>query len=116
MAGLKGNNLLVSSSIQYVINVCLTVPALIWVDRWGRRRTLLLGAIGMMTFMYANGALMAVHGKPAPPGGINHITAESWEISGPPSKAVIACTYLFVASYAISWYVHNHLPRIVKKY
>lgn len=39
MANLSGNNLLVSSSIQYVINVLLTVPALIFVDRWGRRPT-----------------------------------------------------------------------------
>ena len=39
MAGLTGNNLLVSSSIQYVINVLLTVPALLYIDRWGRRPT-----------------------------------------------------------------------------
>ena len=44
MAGLTGNNLLVSSSIQYVINVVMTVPALLFVDRWGRRPTLLVGA------------------------------------------------------------------------
>ncbi len=33
MAGLTGNNLLVSSSIQYVINVVMTIPALLFVDR-----------------------------------------------------------------------------------
>ncbi|KAL2221957.1 general substrate transporter [Thermoascus aurantiacus ATCC 26904] len=103
MAGLKGNNLLVSSSIQYVINVFCTVPALLWVDRWGRRPTLILGAIGMLTFMYANGAMLAVYGQPAPPGGVNHIKAVSWQISGAPSRGVIACTYLFVASFAVSW-------------
>lgn len=103
MAGLTGNNLLVSSSIQYVINVCLTVPALLWGDRWGRRPTLLVGAVLMMTWMYANAGLMASYGHPAPPGGIDGQPAESWEISGPPSKAVIACTYLFVASYAPTW-------------
>ncbi|KAI9930496.1 hypothetical protein MW887_011250 [Aspergillus wentii] len=103
MAGLNGSNLLVSSSIQYVINVCMTVPALIWADRWGRRPTLMLGAVGMLTFMYANAGLMASYGSPAPPGGLHGVEAQSWEITGPPSKAVIACTYLFVASYAISW-------------
>jgi hypothetical protein len=37
MAGLSGNNLLVSSSIQYVINVVMTIPGLLLVDRVGRR-------------------------------------------------------------------------------
>ncbi|EFR04701.1 high-affinity glucose transporter [Nannizzia gypsea CBS 118893] len=72
MAGLTGNTLLVSSSIQYVINVAMTVPALLWIDRWGRR-------------------------------GLNGVEAESWEITGAPSKAVIACSYLFVASFAPTW-------------
>ncbi|KAE8133540.1 general substrate transporter [Aspergillus pseudotamarii] len=103
MAGLNGNNLLVSSSIQYVINVFMTIPAILWLDRWGRRPTLLIGAALMATWMYANAGLMAAHGHAAPPGGLNGTPAESWEITGPPSKAVIACTYLFVASYAITW-------------
>jgi hypothetical protein len=51
MAGLSGNNLLVSSSIQYVINVVMTVPALLFVDRWGRRPTLLVGATLMATWL-----------------------------------------------------------------
>jgi hypothetical protein len=51
MAGLSGNNLLVSSSIQYVINVAMTVPALLYVDRWGRRPTLLIGALLMATWL-----------------------------------------------------------------
>jgi MFS family permease len=103
MAGLSGNNLLVSSSIQYVINVGMTVPAILWVDRWGRRPTLILGALFMLIFLFANGGLMATYGQPAPAGGVHGIEAESWEISGSASKGVIACTYLFVASFAISW-------------
>jgi hypothetical protein len=51
MAGLTGNNLLVSSSIQYVINVVMTVPALLYVDRWGRRPTLLVGATFMAIWL-----------------------------------------------------------------
>src|SRR5579871_6628405 len=58
MAGLSGNNLLVSSSIQYVINVAMTVPALLWVDRWGRRPTLLIGAALMATWLFANAGIL----------------------------------------------------------
>lgn len=103
MAGLSGNNLLVSSSIQYVINVVLTVPALLFVDRWGRRPTLLLGALGMMTWMFANGGLLKSYGHYAGPKGVGNTPEASWSVSGPPSKAVIACSYLFVASYAPTW-------------
>jgi len=103
MAGLSGNANLVSSSIQYVINVVMTVPALLFIDKWGRRPTLLVGAALMMGLLFANAGLFATYGSPAPPGGLNNTPEESYQISGAPSKAVIACTYLFVASYAPTW-------------
>jgi sugar porter (SP) family MFS transporter len=103
MAGLSGNINLVASSIQYVINVFMTIFALIYIDRWGRRGPLVIGAVLMATWMYANAGLMASYGEPAPPGGIDHIAEQSWKISGAPANAVIACTYLFVASYAPTW-------------
>jgi MFS family permease len=103
MAGLKGNNLLVSSSIQYVINVFMTIPALIWVDRWGRRPTMLIGAALMGTWLFANAGILATYGSPAPAGGVQGIPEASWQVTGAASKAVIACSYLFVASFAPTW-------------
>ncbi|KAL1800099.1 hypothetical protein ACET3X_000441 [Alternaria dauci] len=103
MAGLSGNTNLIASSVQYVINVLMTVPALLFMDRWGRRPMFVLGALLMMTWMFANAGLMASYGKAAPPGGVGNIAEQSWEIGGAPAKAVIACTYLFVASYAPTW-------------
>jgi MFS family permease len=102
MAGYKGNADLLASSIQYIINVIMTLPALIWIDRWGRRPTMLVGAALMMTFMFANGGIMATHGVIVP-GGIDGVAAESMSLSGAPAKGLIACTYLFVASYAPTW-------------
>ncbi|KAL9008021.1 MAG: hypothetical protein Q9173_006811 [Seirophora scorigena] len=103
MAGIRGNANLVASSIQYVINVAMTVPALLFIDRWGRRPTLLVGALLMMTFLFANAGILASYGTYAGPSGVANTPAASWEVSGPPSKAVIACSYLFVASYAPTW-------------
>ena len=102
MAGLKGNNLLVSSSIQYIINVSMTVPALLWVDRWGRRPTLLVGAALMGTFLFIDGAIFEARGV-YQPNGINGIKVASIKVTGASSKAIIACSYLFVASFAVSW-------------
>jgi len=103
MANLKGNNVLLSSSIQYVINVIMTIPALIWLDRWGRRLPLLVGAALMMTFLFIDAGVMATYGHAAPAGGLNGVAAESWIITGKPSKVIIACSYLFVASFAPTW-------------
>lgn len=46
---------------------------------------------------------MATYGHPAPAGGLNGIAAESWLITGAPSKVIIAASYLFVASFAPTW-------------
>ena len=102
MAGYSGNANLLASSIQYVINVVMTIPALIWVDRWGRRPTLLVGAVFMAIWMYANAGIMATYGTVVP-GGIDGVAEESMSLSGAPAKALIASTYLFVASFAPTW-------------
>ncbi|GAB1208240.1 hypothetical protein APSETT445_006981 [Aspergillus pseudonomiae] len=102
MAGYSGDSNLLASSIQYIINVLMTLPALVWLDRWGRRPTLLVGAVLMATFMYANGAIMAVHGEVVP-GGIDGVAQQSMRLHGSAAKGLIACTYLFVASYAPTW-------------
>ncbi|KAI7595491.1 putative MFS glucose transporter, partial [Hortaea werneckii] len=93
---------LLASSIQYIINVVMTVPALLFMDRWGRRPTLLIGAFLMMTFMFANAGMMGATGEVVP-NGIDNVKAQSMRVSGAPAKGLIACTYLFVASYAPTW-------------
>ena len=103
MAGKTEDALLLSSSIQYIINVFMTVPALIYVDRWGRRPTLLVGGLLMATWMFANAGILSINGEPAPPGGFQGTAEASYVVSGPASNALIACTYLFVASYAPTW-------------
>lgn len=99
MAGYSGDSNLLASSIQYIINVFMTIPALLWMDRWGRRNTILVGAALMAALMYANAGIMAVHGVVVP-GGINGVPEESMKLSGGAAKGLIACTYLFVASFA----------------
>lgn len=62
MAGYSGDANLIASSIQYIINVIMRIPALIWIDRWGRRPTLLIDAAFMLTWMFANAGIMATYG------------------------------------------------------
>lgn len=102
MAGYEGDANLLASSIQYIINVVMTIPALIYLDRWGRRPTMLIGAGLMMIWMFTNAGILATYGEVIP-GGVNNIAAASMQVTGAPAKALIASTYLFVASYAPTW-------------
>lgn len=102
MAGYSGNSNLLASSIQYIINVVMTIPALIWLDRWGRRYPMIIGAFFMSVFMFCNAGIMGGTGEVVP-GGVEGIAVESMRVSGAPAQALIACTYLFVASYAPTW-------------
>jgi hypothetical protein len=101
MAGL-GSDVLLPSGIQFIINVGMTVPALLWMDRWGRRPTLLVGAFFMCLWLSINAGLFATYSRPPFPGEFTS-PSESMSISGAPAKAIIASTYLFVASFAPTW-------------
>ena len=92
---------LLTASIQYIINVVMTVPAIIWMDRWGRRPTLLLGSAGMMTWLFISGAIQGAYGEPNPVKG-EEVT---WILvnKSAQAKAVVACSYLFVATFAMTW-------------
>ncbi|KAK9480890.1 general substrate transporter [Lipomyces japonicus] len=102
MAGYQGNAGLVSSSIQYVINVVMTVPALLFIDSWGRRPLLIYCAIIMAVWLFAVSGLMASYGHWVPE--VNGNTNIRWIVpDNKAAKAVIACNYLFVATFATSW-------------
>lgn len=103
MAGLSGSSNLVASSISSVINVVMTIPALLFMDRIGRRPLLIGGSISLTIWWSIGAGLMGAYGTLAPPGGLDHIPEESWLITGAPAKVVIACSYLIVASFAPTW-------------
>ena len=94
-------NPLLTASIQYVILVLMTVPAIIWMDKWGRRPTLLLGSLGMMAWLLISGSIQGAFGQRQ----INPTSAVTWVMVNKETqaRAVVSCSYLFVATYAISW-------------
>jgi MFS family permease len=86
---------LVTASIQYVINVALTLPAIIYLDQFGRRPSLLIGSFMMMLWLFISGALQATYGEPNT--DATRTTANS-DITW-----IVACSYLFVATFATTW-------------
>ncbi|KAI1077199.1 MFS sugar transporter-like protein [Whalleya microplaca] len=91
-----------TASIQYVINVVLTLPCILFLDKFGRRPALILGAFFMMVFFFISGSLQAVYGMPNDGRGSSDIT---WIVPDNKlaSAAIVAMSYLFVATYSTSW-------------
>ncbi len=102
MKGAGIGNELLTASIQYIINVAMTLPAILYLDKFGRRPALLIGSFLMMTWLFTVGALQASYGEPNPDKSDKNI---SWVIKGHSSvsKATVACSYLFVATFATTW-------------
>ncbi|KAA8916654.1 hypothetical protein TRICI_001180 [Trichomonascus ciferrii] len=103
MAGLSGEVNLIASSVQYIIMLVFTFPAMFYVDKIGRRPLLLGGSVGMGAFVFAVGGLLATYGEPVDQVGDNpniHITLEG---QFGPSRGVLVCSYLFTMVYALSW-------------
>ena len=104
MAGYTGNTMLVSSSIQYVLNVVMTIPALFMMDFVGRRPVLIIGAIMMMAFQFAVGGLLGSYGVHTDSvGGNDTVRILIPDEHKDAARGVIACCYLFVCSFACSW-------------
>ena len=129
MEGAQIASPLATASIQYVINVVLTLPAIFFLDKWGRRPSLILGSFGMMTWLFISGKTLQPQGSLAPccpsltmdpvsgalqqyygqPNTEETRTPQNSDISWivrdnrPVSSAIVSCSYLFVATFATTW-------------
>ncbi|KAK9351100.1 general substrate transporter [Lipomyces doorenjongii] len=94
-------NLMLASSIQYIINMVMTIPSILWTDKWGRRPALLIGAIVMSFWLFLTGGLLMHYGEPNPV--LNQ--PYTWIVVGHPAatRAILASAYLAVATFALSW-------------
>ncbi|KAK9489135.1 general substrate transporter [Lipomyces doorenjongii] len=89
------------SSIQYVIAMVMTIPSILWTDHSGRWPALLIGSISMSIWLFVIGGLLMRYGEP------NSISNQpyTWLVMNHPaaSHAILACIYLVVASFNVSW-------------
>ncbi|KAG6818460.1 hypothetical protein H0H93_004798, partial [Arthromyces matolae] len=97
LTGTRGN--LIADSVQYVLNVALTVPAIIYIDKWGRRPMLLAGTLLMGFWLSLVGGLQARFGHW---GNVDGDRIWVVENNDPATKAIIVCSYFFVCSFAIT--------------
>lgn len=98
------HQILLISSIQYILNVLLTLPAILFIDKWGRRPSLLYGALSMMILLLLVAALSGAYGVPNPRTD-PALDAVSWLVvdNTHVTRAIVACSYLFVCTFAVTW-------------
>ncbi|GAP90668.1 putative general substrate transporter [Rosellinia necatrix] len=86
-----------ASGVSGIVMLVSTIPAQIWIDRWGRRRPLIYGGAAMSACLIIIGSLYAKFGER----GATEITLRSTTAQW----FVIVLTYIFVANFSWSWAV-----------
>ncbi|BGP41793.1 hypothetical protein JCM10449v2_005784 [Rhodotorula kratochvilovae] len=102
-AGLTGRrNNLIASGVQYVLHAFATIPAVVWADKWGRRRMAIYGMLFMSTCLFSVGGIMASFGQPL---STSSSATVQWSIVGHTNarNAVIVLSYLFVCAFSFSY-------------
>ncbi|KAF4174119.1 hypothetical protein CNMCM8927_003176 [Aspergillus lentulus] len=86
-----------SSGVTGIVMLVCTIPAQIWIDRWGRRMPLVIGGLVMAICFIVTGSLYARYGHTTADSVILASTAAQW--------VVIVLIYVFVANFSWSWAV-----------
>jgi MFS family permease len=91
------NGAFLASGGSGIVLVVATVPAQIWVDKWGRKPPMVLGGAGMATCFIIIGSLFAAYG---------HKEGDQVILTtGPAKYAVVVLIYLFIALFSVTWAV-----------
>ncbi|RYC80013.1 hypothetical protein BFJ63_vAg17103 [Fusarium oxysporum f. sp. narcissi] len=86
-----------ASGVIGIVMLVSTIPAQIWIDRWGRKRPLIYGGIAMSVCFISIGSLYARFGLRDGNEVKLQSTAAQW--------VVIVLAYVFVANFSWSWAV-----------
>ncbi|KAF2257849.1 putative transporter [Lojkania enalia] len=91
-AGLTSSSVsFLASGVSAIVIFSVTIPALIWADKWGRRQSTICGGLGLSAIMFLMGGLYA--------GNAVH------DSYGAGRWVIIVSIYLFAVVFCISWAV-----------
>lgn len=86
-----------ASGVSGIVNLLCTIPAQLWVDKWGRKIPLIGGGMAMSVCYLGIGTLYAIYGEKV--NGEIRINGKA------PQWAAIALIYIFIGNFAWSWAV-----------
>ncbi|KAF1958569.1 general substrate transporter [Byssothecium circinans] len=89
--GLNSNSVsLLATGVVGIVMFIATIPAVMYVDRWGRKPTLIIGAVGMAICHFIIAAISASF-------------EDSWEAHQAAGWAAVVMVWLFVIHFGYSW-------------
>ncbi|KAF9735174.1 hypothetical protein PMIN03_008821 [Paraphaeosphaeria minitans] len=89
--GLSSNSVsLLATGVVGIVMFIATIPAVMYVDRWGRKPTLIIGAVGMAICHFIIAAITASYQK-------------DWEHHQGAGWAAVVMVWLFVVHFGYSW-------------
>lgn len=102
--GYKGTMNSIMGSIDYIVLLVATLPSLVFFDRWSRRYTLMLGALGLLTALAIVAGIEATRGVAVGPEGVNGDPSVRWNVpQKAPAKAALAFSYIYCGLFSLSW-------------
>lgn len=106
-AGVSGTTAaLFANGVDGMVNVLATIPTIFFIDKWGRRPTLISGAVSCSVCMLVLAVVLATHsleGSPISPDVTGTGSIALILDSKGSTVVVMVFLYLFVACYAYSW-------------
>ncbi|KAK9312224.1 general substrate transporter [Lipomyces starkeyi] len=86
---------------QYAIKVVMTIPAILWSDKWGRRPILIIGALSMAICYFVVTGLFHDFAEPNPVLD----QPDAWVIIGHPTVTILIQVFLYIsiAAFNFSW-------------
>ncbi|KAK4512973.1 Oxysterol-binding protein 3 [Mucor velutinosus] len=104
----ESNSALLGNGISGMINMLATIPSFLYIDRWGRRRIMIIGGVAMATCMIIIAAVQGTYSVQLPaskarvfPGAVFPITVYINDSRA--SFCVLVFLCLFLACFALSW-------------
>lgn len=101
-AGLAGTSAsLLANGLQGLVLNLFTLPDMYWMDTWGRRKPMVIGAVGMGVSMMLIGVIMKTCGDPS----YDPLTKKTnfTFVDKNASHAAIAFVYIYVMTFALTW-------------
>ncbi|KAI8644920.1 general substrate transporter [Parasitella parasitica] len=102
------NSALLGNGISGMVNMLATIPSFLYIDRWGRRRIMIIGGIAMAICMTIIAAVQGTYSTRLPankvqmfPGSVFPITEHIADSRA--SFCVLVFLCLFLACFALSW-------------
>lgn len=88
---LSGNTTsLLATGVVGIIEFVFTIPAVLWVDRFGRKKILLAGAIGMASCHFIVAGIIGAY-------------SSDWQNHRAAGWVAVAFVWIFIANFAYSW-------------